>query len=163
MLFRAISAETLKYRRSPALLLAIGVPLLLDAVMWLAFTLSPHLARRWPVLENQVSGVWALMLLPLGIAILASIASGIEHSENHLKHMLVLPPSRLDVYIAKGLGIAALVAIGAIVLVIAELAVGLLLGFKGPLPWRDLLVKPLLASVASLPLITLGLWLGLRF
>jgi hypothetical protein len=168
MLLRSLSAEALKYRRHATLWLAIGVPLSLGLLMILAFTLAESLreadpARKWALMQNQLVPMWAILVLPLGTSILAALATGLETADNHLKQVLVLPPSRSHTYSAKVIAILAIVLAGTLTLSLVMAAVGLVLGFAQPVPWRDLFEKPLIAYLGGLPTLALSAWLGLRF
>lgn len=167
MFKHALSAELLKYRRTPALLLALGVPLLLGVLMILAFTLGGlrdlSIINKWAALKSQLYSLWTVLVLPLGTAILATMAVGLEHADNHLKHVLALPPSRGAVYLAKLICILGLVLAGSLLLALTYLAVGKVLGFPSLLPWSWAFSTPLVAFVADLPVLTLALWLALRW
>ena len=91
-LFRALSAEALKLKRTPALLLALGVPVALCLLMLVAFTLSDSNRgldgpRKWAALIGIAINLWTPLILPLGLALLASLTVGLEWTENQWKHL----------------------------------------------------------------------------
>ncbi len=165
MLKRALAAEILKYRRTPALWLALGVPLgfaLCSLLIFTVSTLSP--ATTWHWLTGVFYVTWLQLVLPAGVAILAALAVGLEHGNNQFKQLLILPPSRGAVYFAKLISLLGLVLAGTLVLILAVTGIGLAeAGLAAPIPWRDLIGIPLLAFLAVTPVLALGLGLALRW
>ena len=162
----ALSAEVLKYRRTLTLLLALMGPILLALLLALAVALTPDLqalapTQKWDWLENNIFNTWSVLVLPLGTAILAALATNLEHADNHLKHILTLPPTRPAVYMAKLTAVLGLVLAGSMVLGMSFVLVGLLVGGGSPIPWDKAFRTPLTAFVGALPLLVLGVWLGM--
>ena len=167
-LFRALSAEALKLKRTPALLLALGVPVALCLLMLVAFTLSDSNRgldgpRKWAALIGIATNLWTPLILPLGLAVLASLTVGLEWTENQWKHLLSLPVPRPILYLAKLLSLSGLVLLGSVVLVLGLAGVGWTLTEFGPIPWNSLLELAVRSFLASLPLLALQVWLSSRF
>ena len=166
MLIRTLSAETLKYRRTPALWLALLGPAGLAGLFALMHALNPvtlPAAQRWDWLAGNLFQTWAVLFLPLGTAILAALSTNLEHAENHLKHILTLPPPRWLVYSAKLIAVFGLVLSGSVVLGLSYVLVGVLIGASTPIPWDTAFRIPLTAFAALAPVLALGVWLGMRW
>ena len=104
-----------------------------------------------------------LLFLPLGATILCALATQLEHADNHLKHILSLPPSRAHVYAAKLTAVFGLVLLGSITLTLAQAGLVAMIGAAVPGPWWLAYSAALKAWVALFPVLTLGVWLGLRW
>lgn len=163
---RCLSAEVLKYRRTMALWLAIGIPALLAAISWLILTQTELANRpaeaRWQVMKGFTSQTWATSCLHIGGAILIGMLWGLEHSSNQLKHVLAQPPSRHAMFWAKTTGILGLIGLGTLVLCALSSAVALACGM-GDLRWDITLHAPFRAYVAALPTMALVSWVAQRY
>jgi hypothetical protein len=168
MFARALSAEVLKYRRTSALWLAVGVPVGINALFLLIYVLTPRLQQapvpaRWEMFLSGGISTWVQLFLPLGLGILAALALNLEHGDNQWKHVLVLGPSRVAVYLAKAVAVIALVLLGSFALALSALLVGgAVTGFQS-VPWTKLLQNPLLTFVGALGIVALQTWLATRF
>ena len=167
MFLRVLSAEALKYRRTSALFLAVGVPVSINLLFLVIYALTPRLqqtsvAERWNIFLSGGISTWTQLFLPLGIGIIAALALSLEHSDNQWKHILILGPSRVAIYIAKWLAVVTLVGLGSIALMLSALLTGgLVTGFKD-IPWIDLLRGPGLTFVGALGIISLQTWISTR-
>jgi lantibiotic transport system permease protein len=167
LFWRSLDGERLKYRRTPALWLALGGPLAVGLLFVLVFTLSPAAQlpndKKWGIFLDNLFSVWSLLMLPMGAVLVAALAMGLEHGDNQLKQMLTLPPPRWALYGSKvlaGLGLT-LLACGLMGLVC--LLLGLVLGFTGPAPWSIMLQLTFIPAVAAWPIVTLTVWLASRW
>jgi hypothetical protein len=167
MLARSLYAESLKYRRTPALLLALGGPFAVGVLSMLAFVLGSAgqapTVRHWGLLLGNLFNLWSLLMLPMGATLVSALAFGAEYAENHLKQVLSLPPPRWTVYAAKLVAGLSLTLIASLVMGAVSLGVGFLLGFPGPVPWLTAFKLPLLAFVAAWPVIALTVWISSRW
>ena len=168
MMMRTLLAERIKYHRTPALFLATVGPIGLGGLICLIYALNPGLhnakpAGKWAWLLESLLLTWVLLFLPLGATIVAALATHLEHAENHLKHMLTLPPSRAAVYAAKLVAVFALVLLGSMVLTLVHAGLAVLIGAATPGPWWTAYGVALKAWVGLWPMLALGVWLGLRW
>jgi lantibiotic transport system permease protein len=168
MFLRALSAEVLKYRRTSALFLAVGVPVAINLLFLLIYALTPRLQRlstdeRWMVFLQGGMSTWTQLFLPLGLGIIAALALNLEHGDNQWKHVLVLGPSRIAVYLAKWLAVVSLVLLGSVALGVSALLIGgAVTGFQS-IPWAELARGPALTFVGGLGIIAVQTWLATRF
>jgi hypothetical protein len=168
MFLRALSAETLKYRRTSALFLAVGVPVAINLLFLLVYALTPRLQAlpingRWEVFLSGGISTWTQLFLPLGLGILAALALNLEHGDNQWKHVLVLGPSRVAVYLAKAVAVAALVLLGSVALAVSAFLVGgAVTGFQN-IPWSEIVRGPALTFVGALGIVAVQTWLATRF
>ena len=168
MFLRALSAESLKYRRTSALFLAVGVPVAIELLFLLIFALTPTvqklpLAGRWNFFVGTPVSTWVQLFLPLGMGIIAALVLGLEHQDNQWKHALVLGPSRIAVYLAKWLAVMALVLLGSIALAFSGFLIGgMLTGFQG-IPWLAIVKGAGLSFLGSFGIIAIQTWLSTRF
>lgn len=168
MFLRVLSAETLKYRRTSALFLAVGVPVSINLLFLVIYALNPRLqqtpiAERWELFTGGGISTWTQFFLPLGLGIIAALALSLEHSDNQWKQILILGPSRAAVYIAKWLAVVALVMLGSIALMLSGLLIGGLVTGFGEIPWPALLRGAGLTFIGALGIISLQTWIATRF
>jgi lantibiotic transport system permease protein len=168
MFLRALSAEMLKYRRTSALFLAVGVPVAINLLFLLIYALTPRLQQmplegRWEMFLQGGMSTWTQLFLPLGLGIIAALALNLEHGDNQWKHVLVLGPSRVAVYLAKLLAVVSLVLLGSVALGVSALLIGgAVTGFQS-IPWADLARGPALTFVGGLGIVAVQTWLATRF
>jgi lantibiotic transport system permease protein len=163
-----LQAEILKYRRTSALFLAIGIPLAINALFLLAYFLNETVQKmsapqRWEFFLSSLYGSWAQLFLPVGLGILAALALGLEHQENQWKQVLSVGVPRVQIYFAKWLAVMWLVLLGSITLALGSLLVGgITTGFQS-IPWNKLLTSPLLMFLGSTGIISIQVWLATRY
>lgn len=163
---RALVAEIMKYRRTMAVWLAIGIPTLLVGLAWIVLTQSDVADKsvdvKWRALMGVTSQTWVMTCLPIGGAILIGMLWGFEHNSNQLKHILAQPPSRHAIFWAKTTGIFTLIALGTAILgVLASL---LALGLDmGPIRVEAVFGIPFRALLGSVPALALISWVAQRF
>jgi lantibiotic transport system permease protein len=167
-MLRVYYAEILKYKRTSALFLAIGIPFAINGLFLLAYTLNEHLhkakiADRWELLLSGVMGSWLQIFLPLGLGILAALSLGLEHQDNQWKQLLTLGIPRVQIYVAKWLAILGLVLLGTLALAIGSLLAGCIITGFQDIPWVQIFKAPLLTFVGSLAIISIQTWLATRF
>jgi lantibiotic transport system permease protein len=175
-LTRALQAEHLKIRRSLALVLAIIAPLAMVVLSVLNFLRAQAFFSfsdldGWEWLIRNSFGLWALLLLPLFIALQAALLGGLEHQKGGWKHLFALPIPRTSVYIAKQVMLVELIALGQIILASGLLLFGSLLkvtglvrgAIFGPVPWGALAASAGAIFAASLIMSVIHTWVGLRW
>lgn len=168
MILRVFRAEFLKYRRTSALFLALGIPLAINALFLLGFFLngSQHPetpAKGWDFFLGNLNGAWVSLFLPVGLGILASLVMGLEHADNQWKQQLILSATRVQIYVGKWLAVLVLVFLGSLMLAFGSLVVGgIVTGFR-EIPFEQIIRTPMLALLGSIGIISLQTWLALRF
>jgi len=119
---RCLHAETLKLRRTMALWVVLAAPLLVHALILALFLVdrNPSLPPPdWDLIRQNIFAMWTTFTLPLLVTLLAALLAGMEHSQNHWKHLFALPLSRRAVVAAKWTMGAALIGLSSLVLVLA--------------------------------------------
>lgn len=176
-LSRALYAEILKLRRTLALRLTVVAPLVITGMCFLFFykaITGGHKINEglppWTALAQQVLILWALLMMPLFIALETALLAGLEHQEKNWKLLYTQPVPRWTIYAAKqltGMGLIALsvLALWALTL-LAGWALNLLVpgtGFADPAPWRKLLRYCGFLYLASGLLLSIHTWVALRW
>ncbi|WP_028544552.1 ABC transporter permease [Paenibacillus taiwanensis] len=166
MLLKALSADWLKLRRTwigwLVLLGPIGVIGLQSVNYGLRYhyLMKKYEADLWGNLILNVQYLAAPAML-LGITLLASLISGIEHREQSWKQVLALPISRLTVFTSKFTMIQFLLFVACTLLSGGTLLLGGVLGFGMDIPWGMLLLKCYFPWLAAMPIIALQSWLSI--
>ena len=172
---RALSAETLKLKRTLAVWMVLIAP---SVVVGLYFVVLLDRGERiltktdtaWQAMAQNELTLWALMMLPLFITLETALLGGVDHSSQQWKHLYALPIPRWAIYAAKF--IVALILIGASTLVLwsETIMAGLLLrGVKPgvaigwPVPAWDLLQPMLLTFLIAWCIIAVHLFVALRW
>jgi lantibiotic transport system permease protein len=175
---RALSAETLKLKRTIAFKMAVLAPLavvLLTAFMASQAPVSTlHLrpsANLWLALARTNLQFWGLLMLPLYITLETALIAGVDHAENQWKALFARPVPRWTVYVAKLLVAMSMVATSGLVLLGAILAAGTVLPhlmhsqlrFGSPIPVGAILAQ--IAEMSELAFFSLAIqhWVGLRW
>ncbi len=174
-LLRALYAEVLKLRRTLALRLAILTPLVLVALQTVVFFGSQSIGSlqgedAWLAFDQQLFILWALLVLPLFVSLETALLAGLEHKDEHWKHLHALPVSRGGLYAAKWVAGTALIGLSLVALVGFSVLAGELLrflqpgmGFEKPAPWTLLSRYLGAVFVASWLIISFQTWVALRW
>ncbi|MFN3267589.1 MAG: ABC transporter permease [Deinococcales bacterium] len=168
MWLNVFKAEFLKYRRTSALFLALGIPFAINALFLLVLFLKREKSvmtntQNWEFLLGNLYLTWTGIFLPVGLGILASLVLGLEHSDNQWKQQLILGATRVQIYVGKWLAVLGLVLIGSLMLAFGGFIVGgIFTGFQD-IPFERLLRDPMLALLGSVGIISFQAWLALRF
>jgi lantibiotic transport system permease protein len=173
-LTRAISAETLKLKRTLALWLAFITPLAIVGLMFAANLMQQSDAdpgfNAWDGFSDIIFVFWALLMLPLFITLETALLSELESSEKHWKHLFALPIPRAALYLAKLLVGAGLIALSSLVLWGAILLAGYALhwlkpegGFGLTIPWLETLRTAFFSYLAGWLILALHTWISLRW
>lgn len=176
-LSRALHAELLKLRRTLALRLTLVAPLVIIGMCFLFFYKAVSGGHKvggglshWNALGQQVLVLWALLMMPLFIALETALLAGLEHQEKNWKLLYTQPVPRWTIYAAKQLTGMGLIALSVLALwgstLLAGWILGLLLpgsGFAEPAPWLQLLKYCTFLYLASGILLSLHTWVALRW
>ncbi len=169
-----LSSEHLKLRRTLAFWLSMAIPL---AMVLLQFATVAARLDSWG-LGNDGWGdyaqsqfiFWALLALPLYVTLETALVAGIEHNAGGWRHLYATDVPRGAFYIAKQALIAALVAVGTIVLTVGLVLTGRILhllnpdlGLGAPIPWRDLARYTGAIIVAGSLMTAIATWVALRW
>jgi lantibiotic transport system permease protein len=168
MWFNTFKAEILKYKRTSALFLAVGIPLAINGLFLLAYLINgarenATAAQNWDFFLGNLNGTWVTLFLPVGLGILASLVLGLEHADNQWKQQLILGATRVQIYVGKWLAVLGLVFLGSVFLMVGSFIVGGVITGFSDIPFEQLLRAPFLALLGSLGIISLQTWLALRF
>ena len=172
----ALSAETLKLRRTLALRMTLVTPAVVVALCVVEFVANDGLGgqgdpqRAWRAFAGASFALWAFLMMPLFITLEAALLAGIEHSDRQWKHLLALPVPRAVHYLAKWFALVALLLATAIVFV-GLIAVGgwTLMhihpssGLGGWPPWWWLLRSGIGMVAAALFMAAIQLWVAIRW
>ncbi|MEM1056497.1 MAG: ABC transporter permease [Bacteroidota bacterium] len=170
---RATRSQSIRLRGSGVWLPTLGVPALAAGlaalVLWSIETVAGEEADPWGEVLQAAFGLWAILLLPLVIALVAAQVAGTEHSARGWKHLFTLPVWKGAHIIAAWTAVAVLTATATAALTAgvagAGAAVSMLRPEVGlpPVPVWDLLRAATLVYACSLLLVSVHLWLSLRW
>jgi hypothetical protein len=174
-LFRALSAELLKTRRTLALVLTLLAPLSLAFLeVAIGFDAGTKMYRvdgdSWVTLIGHTSMMWTLLLLPLFITLEMGLLGAQEHNHKTWKQIYALPLPRWTIYAAKQIIGMGVIGLSMVILGLMTVGVGLIgrtflpkLGFDAPIPWMALTQNLLLSYLASWLMISIHIWVSLRW
>src|SRR5689334_13780206 len=100
-LFRALSAEVLKTKRTLALLVALALPMvviLMNMVIFLRTRSFEEGSNAWTYFVGNNLVIWGLLMLTLYITLETALLAGLEHNQQGWKHLAALPIPRTAVY-----------------------------------------------------------------
>ncbi|MFN8596371.1 MAG: ABC transporter permease [Anaerolineae bacterium] len=172
---RALSAETLKLKRTLALWMVLIAPLTVVALNFLmlwqrgaSYLLEAN--SPWESLARNIMTFWALLMLPLYVTLETSLLGSVEHNNQQWKHLYALSLPRWSIYAAKWLISIALVAASTLVLWIGTIACGLLLNviepalkLSGSIPLWTLLQPMMLIGLIAMLIVAIHLFVGVRW
>lgn len=176
MLNRALYAEWLKTRRTLAFTLIFMTPLAIVVLSTLnflrasAFFFSEDIAA-WEWLIRNTFGLWALLLLPLFIALQAALLAGLEHQNGGWKHLFSLSVPRWSIYAAKQIMVLLIVGASHLFLVLGVLTSGALLQLFnirpeisfGTIPWDEFLMSAIVMYIGTWLMIVIHSWIAMRW
>ena len=173
MLLRALSAESIKLKRTLALWLVAGAP---AVVILLTIFVALNQAKggaRVDVLRamNQGAiGVWSVFMLPLFIVLETALVSAIDHNAKSWKHIYALPVPRWSIYVAKLLMGLALVTASSVIFWLGLVTTGLILRFLWPATyfinaniWVEIFKPLAIIWLAALLIFALHTWISIRW
>ncbi|WNQ11304.1 ABC transporter permease [Paenibacillus aurantius] len=166
MILRLLSVELLKIRRKMIWFLIVLGPLGVIGLQAVNFGVRyDYLVGKvyaddlWGGLINNVSNLMVPTLF-IGIAIIASMAAGIEHQTNAWKQTLALPVTRGQVFTAKFLLSAVLLLVSSVLTALGTVLLGRILGFVSPVPYGDIAIAAFYPYLAVMPFLALQTWLS---
>jgi hypothetical protein len=113
----------------------------------------------WTYLFNSSSGL-LILALPLGITMICSVITSMEHRAKAWKQLFALPISREKLFISKFLLATGFTLFSIFLVGIGYLLLGFGLGFVEPLPKWLLIKQCFYPFLASFPIIVVQLWLS---
>lgn len=172
----ALSAETLKLRRTLALRMCLVTPAVVVALIVLQLALTEAKVDKgdptetWRAFAGAAFALWAFLMMPLFVTLEAALLAGIEHSDRQWKHLLALPVPRSAHYLAKWAALAGLL-VGTALVFVGLIAVGgwVLMnvradsGLAGWPPWWLLLERCAGMVTAALLMAAIQLWISIRW
>jgi hypothetical protein len=177
LLLRALDAEMLKLKRTIALKMVLLAPAVIFLLVLFIASQAPFsmvnrygVRNAWPRLLQLNLRLWALLMMPLFIALESAVVAGLDHAQNQWKSLMARPVPRWTFYTAKLIVLAAMTAASSLVLlggilldgaVLPRLQPELVFGF--PPPWSALLHD--WANVTGLVFLALTLqhWVSVRW
>jgi lantibiotic transport system permease protein len=174
-IYRALSAEFLKTRRTLTLALAFLAPLAMAFLeLAIGFQAGKKMYRpggdAWMTLINHTAMLWVLLLLPLFVTLEMGLLGALEHNNKTWKQLYALPLPRWSIYLAKQLTGVGIIGLSMAVLGLLTVGVGLIgrmflpeLGFDAPIPWSALVQYMGLTFLATWLIISIHLWISLRW
>ena len=132
----SIYSEFIKLKRS----MSWAVVVLLPVMAVFAGSMSTIAAEEqfengWHTLWIRSIGFYGMAILPVGIAILASLVWRVEHKNGNWNALMSRPVSSLQVVIGKVAAVAVLSAVMQVVLLVTAIALGeFVFGLPGTLP-----------------------------
>jgi lantibiotic transport system permease protein len=174
-IFRALSAEMLKLKRTVALRVAVIAPMVVVVVMSLVYHQRQPLGVTgtdlWLRFSQEVLGLWALLMLPLFVTLEAALLGALESAEKNWKHLFALPIPRGAIYAAKIITTIGIIGLSKIVLLLGAMAAGMLLGLLKPdyqlflsaFPFRQIARMYLTTYFLAWLMITIQMWVSVRW
>ncbi|GAA1485680.1 hypothetical protein GCM10009625_24840 [Brachybacterium fresconis] len=150
----SIMSEFLKLKRS----MSWSVVVLLPIIMVVAgsgstIAVEGEFADGWHTLWVRSIGFYGMAILPVGIAILASLVWRVEHKNSNWNALMSRPVPTWQIVVGKIAAISILAAVMQIVLVAAVIGLGkFVFGLPGMLP-TDYLITSLLIIAAQVPVV----------
>lgn len=174
-LFRALSAETLKTKRTLTLALTFLAPLSLAFLeVAIGFEAGTKMYKvggdSWMTLIGHTAMMWTMLLLPLFITLEMGLLGAQEHNNKTWKQLYALPLPRWSIYTSKQLVGMGVIGLSMVILGMMTIGVGLIgriflpkLGFDAPIPWMALVQNLFLSYLASWLMISIHIWISLRW
>jgi len=176
-LLRVLHSESLKMKRTLALKLVVIFPAVIVLLVFFMAWQSPFstvgrhgVANEWNDLSALVLRLWAVLMLPLYLALETALTAGIDHAGNQWKSLFARPVPRWNFYVAKLIVAAGMVAISAMALVCGVLLAGAILPhmqpetvFRFPAPLGLILRDNFEVAGLAFLALTIQHWVSLRW
>ncbi len=176
-LIRALSAETLKTKRTLALAMTGLAPLAIALLQFGVYLdraghpVVPPGESLWLRFSQNMFIYWTLLMLPLFVTLETALLSGLDQTNKNWKLLYTLPVPRWAYYAAKQIMSLVLIGASIIVLVILIFLVARLLqsidptsfDFSAPAPITHILKYALLTFLAAWFIISLHVWISMRW
>lgn len=154
-MFKLLSIELLKVRRSQALWMMFAIPLVVVVlnllVMLKRYAIGAISEPQWLRYWMNHTLLWCSFMMPLYIALVTSLLNGHEHRNQTWRLMLTLPISQRQLYLAKAV-VAWMFVLGANAVLVGASALSIaLLGVAGA-SLKGAFVFPSMAFLAKISL-----------
>lgn len=152
----SIYSEFIKLKRSMSWAVVVLLPVMsVFAGSMSTIATEGQFEDGWHTLWIRSIGFYGMALLPIGIAILASLVWRVEHKNGNWNALISRPVSSLQVVIGKVAAVAVLSAAMQVVLLVTAIALGkLVFGLPGMLP-AEYFVSSAVVMVACVPVAAL--------
>lgn len=117
----------------------------------------------WYKIFEQSIIFYCILLLPLLITLVITLMTRIENINNGWKYYLALPVPRSQVYLAKLIIGSGLILINIFFFSLSMYLGGKLVGAEKTVPYSLIFIKPLLAYIASFPIISILYLISVKF
>lgn len=160
--------ELLKLRHSRILNIVMFLPLFFVILGFTNFIRYKKLFTEkgqnvWSQVYTQSSIFYGLFIIGLFITIAIAVLVRIENSEDNFKRMLTLPVKRSELYIAKLVVGCGIVFLNLILFMLLTILAGAVIAPHSQTMPREMIYAPLLAIIASLPVIAVQYYLSMKF
>ncbi len=175
MLVRALSAETLKLKRTLALWLAFIAPLLVIALQCMVVLRSEFALEAevdpWRWFSQSTTVLWGLLMLPLFITLQTALLANLEHGEKTWKQLYAMPIPRWAIYAAKLIVNLGIIGLSTVMLWLGQMGAGWVLSIikpslhysEWPIPWQFMLYRVTVMYLAVWLIIAIHTWVSLRW
>lgn len=117
----------------------------------------------WEQLYSQSMIFYVSILLPILISIVMTLIARIENTNNNWKHYLSVPIDKEKVYGIKFIIRCILIFTNILVLILSIIIAGKIIGIEGNIPYKNLLIKPMVTYIAALPIMAILYVSSIRF
>lgn len=165
---RMVQVEFFKSKRSFIWIIVFIAPLVMifygasNYVKFQEVLVHQH-EHAWVKLYVQIVIWYSILLYPMSIGVLGVLLSRTEHAENTWKYILALPYHRNTVYLSKLANLLVMTGISISFFSIGILLCGFILNVPGSVPYTIILGNTFLGWVTSWPILSIQLWLSIRF
>jgi lantibiotic transport system permease protein len=175
--WNAILAEMIKLRRTLAKRMCWIAPLVV-VVLYVLLSLRQDLGTEqaaspkeaWINFANACWALWTFLMLPLFVTLQSALLAGLEHKEQHWKHLFALPTPKSVHYVAKWVLLLLMTFASLLFLVLFIEVAGYLLsvlrpafGIRGAAPHTYLLEVSLRVFAASMLITAIHTWIAIRW
>lgn len=119
--------------------------------------------NTWEQLYTQSMIFYVYILFPVLISLVMTLMGRLENLHQGWKQYLSLPVRKETVYVIKYVLACGLVLVNILALIISMLIASLLIGIKDSFPYENLIVRPLAAYLAAMPLMAILYVLSIRY
>ncbi|MGG3928199.1 ABC transporter permease [Metabacillus fastidiosus] len=169
MLKVVLWSEWLKVRHSLVIWLVIFlIPLFLTIVGVTNYTTNIHVFEEvgllgWMGTWTQVEFLYGMVLCPTLSSVFVALLCRFEHADGGWKQLLTFPIPKKNIYFSKMILAWLLVGITNIIFFTYLFIMGNVMGVKGEFPFINILGLFFGGWIASLPLISMQLWLSTQW
>jgi lantibiotic transport system permease protein len=163
---RLILAECVKMKRTLVLWLSFLVPLVVCGITCFTSVRAgmyiPGATDGWTTVFREPLGMWVVLVVPAFIALETALTSNIEKSNRTYRQMYCLPVPRWQVFVAKFIIVAAVIAWSHVLLLVSSVMSGLIIKFYRLRPdfvWTNFEGKFRTAALATISCFVLCLFM----